>query len=235
MMNLRPVFAARHDQCIDAVRDFFDRPACLVADKRGFVIIDCHVSGKFNHAAQRGAVEERQTLARIENKRHAGGRELLGVLNHAVVAVRRDDAERDALRLVCAVQMRLHHRARVECGDLVVLEIGGDHRLRGIRVRQHAHVFLRQAEAVEPVDIELRVDGADRRHDARVAAQQVQRITDVAGAAAEFTAHRRHEKADVQDMHLLGQDVFPKAAFEGHDVVVGERTANERGQGERSC
>jgi hypothetical protein len=40
------------------------------------------------------AVEHRQPLAGVEDEGHAGVGELLRVLQHAVAAVRRDDAER---------------------------------------------------------------------------------------------------------------------------------------------
>ena len=60
-------------------------------------------------------------------------------------------------------------------------------------------------------------------------------VGDVARAAAELAAHRRHEEADVQHVDLVRQDVVAEAALEGHDVVVGERAADERSQGERSC
>jgi 1-aminocyclopropane-1-carboxylate deaminase/D-cysteine desulfhydrase-like pyridoxal-dependent ACC family enzyme len=51
-----------------------------------------------------------------------------------------------------------------------------------------------QAEAVETLEIAVRVVRADRRHDACVAAEQVQRVRDVPRAAAEFATHRRHEE-----------------------------------------
>ena len=40
------------------------------------------------------AVEHRQALARVEDEGNAGGRELRGVLDHRLAAVRRDDPER---------------------------------------------------------------------------------------------------------------------------------------------
>ncbi len=43
------------------------------------------------------AIEQRHGLAQIENKRHAGGGELRGVLNHSLAAVGRDDADFDGL------------------------------------------------------------------------------------------------------------------------------------------
>ena len=58
---------------------------------------------------------------------------------HAVAAVRRDDAERDVLDVVDAILVRAVHRARVERGDLVVVEVGDDERLRGVGAGDRAH------------------------------------------------------------------------------------------------
>ena len=97
------------------------------------------------------AVEHRQPLARVENERDAGRVELARVLQHAVAPVGRDDAERDAAASPTWFSMRMIHRARMESGDLVVVEIGRDERLRGECARALPHVLLRQPELVKPV------------------------------------------------------------------------------------
>ena len=53
------------------------------------------------------------------------------MLEHAVTAIRCDDGERHALRVVHAVFMRGHHGAWVKSGNLVVVGIGGNKGLRG--------------------------------------------------------------------------------------------------------
>ncbi len=58
---------------------------------------------------------------------------------HAVAAVRRDHTERDACVGRHHVDVRVVHRARVERGDLVVVEIGRDEGLCGVLVVERAH------------------------------------------------------------------------------------------------
>ncbi len=231
----RAVLAARNDEGVDPAGDFIFGPSRLVAHQLGLVVVDRYEGRKFNAAAQRRTVEQRQALARIEHERHPGPGEFFHVLHHPVEAVGADDRELDARRVARVVQVRLHHRARVERRDLVVVEIGRDHRLRRISLGQHANVIAAQAELLEPVEIRLRVERAYRPHDARIAAEQVQRVRDVARAAAEFAAHRRHQEAQVDEVHLVGQDVLAEPPLESHDGIVGDRAANQRSQGVRSC
>ncbi len=68
---------------------------------------------------------------------------------------------------------------------------------------------------------------AHRRHDQRMAAQQLQVVGDVARAAAVFAAHLRHQEGDVEDVDLFGQDVVLELVLEHHDGVVGHRTADQ--------
>ena len=68
---------------------------------------------------------------------------------------------------------------------------------------------------------------ADRRHRDRVAAQQLQVVGDVAGAAAELAAHARHQERHVQDVHLVRQDVVLELVLEHHDGVVGQGAADQ--------
>src|SRR5258708_19253735 len=88
VMDMRALFVERDNQRLDLAGDLFDRPTRFVAHQFGFVIVDSYVSSKFNHAAQRLTVEQRQTLTRIENKRHAGPRQMLGMLGHGSATVR---------------------------------------------------------------------------------------------------------------------------------------------------
>ena len=61
----------------------------------------------------------------------------------------------------------------------------------------------------------------------RLAAQQLEVVGDVAGAAAELAAHARHQERHVQDVHLVRQDVVLELVREHHDGVVGERSADQ--------
>ena len=68
---------------------------------------------------------------------------------------------------------------------------------------------------------------AHRRHDERIAAEQLQVVGDIAGAAAEFAPQLRYEEGHVQDVDLVRQDVVLEMAMEDHDVVVGDRAADQ--------
>ena len=80
------------------------------------------------------AIEHRQTLAGIEYKWNIGVFELLRMLEHGVASIRRNNAELDICALFDFGFVRLHHRAGVKRGDLVVVFVGHDHGLRGIGV-----------------------------------------------------------------------------------------------------
>jgi hypothetical protein len=133
--------------------------------------------------------------------------ELARMLQHAFPPVRRDDAELDALRLVHVVRVRVVHRPGMERGDLVVVEIGRDERLRGEGVGDPADVALRQAQFLQPVVVGL-VIIPHRRHDERLAPQHLEGVGDVAGAAAELAPQVGHEKRDVQDVGCSGRMVL---------------------------
>ena len=60
--------------------------------------------------------------------------------------------------------MRMEHRSRVEGGDLLVVEIGGDERLGGEGARHLAHMVLPQAQPFHAVALGAEVL-AYRRHD----------------------------------------------------------------------
>ncbi|KAG1264749.1 hypothetical protein G6F65_014310 [Rhizopus arrhizus] len=116
----------------------------------------------------------------------------------------------------------------MEGGDLVVVVVGGDERLRGEQLIDHAHARQVDAQAFEvfAVRAEVRPHGA---HRARLAAQQAQVVGDVAGAATELAAHARHQEGHVQDVHLVRQDVILELVREHHDGVEGKRTTDQSG------
>ena len=58
------------------------------------------------------AVEHRQALARIEDEGNVRRLELLGVLQHGLAAIGRDDAQANVLARRDAGDVRLLHRAR---------------------------------------------------------------------------------------------------------------------------
>ena len=148
------------------------------------------------------------------------------VLQHRFAAVGADDAEFHVRHVAHVVLIRAHHRAGMERGDLVVVEIGGDERLRGVQVVDHLDVRQVDAATFEVLAVRREIL-SDRAHRQRFAAEQFQVVADVARTAAEFLAHARHEERHVQHVHLVGQDVVLELILEHHDGVVGERTADQ--------
>ncbi|MNS81620.1 hypothetical protein D3C72_1153340 [compost metagenome] len=196
------------------------------------VVIDCHVTGEFNELPQVFPVEQGHGLTQVKDERHARLGELARVVQHALAAVGRDDAQARgagaAQRILDVVQLRLAHCARVEGGDLVVVQVGGDHGLRREGLGQHADVAGGDLQLAQVFQVGLGI-GADGGHHHRVAAEHFQRVGDVAGAAAELAAHAGHQERDVQHMDLVRQDVFAEASVERHDGVVGDGAADQAG------
>jgi hypothetical protein len=149
------------------------------------------------------------------------------VLQHTLAPVRRNDAQTHILRILDVIRMRVIHGARMESGDLIVVEIGGNESLCREGVRNLANMTLRQLQLVEAIGVGL-IIVADGGHDQRLAAQHLQRVRDVAGATAELAAHVRHQKCDVENMKLIGKDVVPETVVEHHDSVIGNGAANQR-------
>ena len=225
-MDRRALRTAGDDVGLHHAGDVLRAPAGAFLQQVGFVIVDGDVGGLFDERAQLGAVEQRHRLAWIEHEWNTRFAELPRVLDHALVTVGADDADADPGHIAHMVVMAAHHRARVEGGDLVVVQIGGDEGLRREQFRDFPDVVQRDVELFE-----IRAIGAevlpDGRHRNRMAAQQFQVVGDVARAAAELTAHARHQEGHVQDVHLVRQDVVLELVLEHHDGVVGERTADQ--------
>jgi hypothetical protein len=112
--------------------------------------------------------------------------------------------------------------------SLVVVQIRRDECLCGQRARHLAHEAAIDLEPVQVIEVGLTVL-ANRRDWPRRSVQQSQVVGDVAGASAELPAQRRYEERNVQDVHLVGQDVLLEAPREQHDRVEGERAADQCG------
>jgi hypothetical protein len=114
----------------------------------------------------------------------------------------------------------------MEGGDLVVVVVGGDEGLRREQLVDHLDAIERDALFREPVAVRAEVL-AHGRHRDRVAAEQLEVVGDVAGAAAELAAHARHQEGHVEDVHLVRKDVVLELVREHHDGVVGQRAADQ--------
>ena len=122
--------------------------------------------------------------------------------------------------------MRVAHRAEVKSRNLVVVQVGGDHRLGSVGILHHAHVA-----AVDPVTVEPLLVGAeilaDRAHRHAIAAEQFEAVGNVARTATELAAHVRRDEAHVQHVNVLRQDVRLEVIREHQDRVVRKRATDQ--------
>ena len=171
------------------------------------------------------ATEQRHRLTRVEDERDVRVRELPGVRDHAVAPVRRADADRDAAVRRNPLLRGVRHRAGMEGGELVRVEVRRDVGLGGVLVVERLDVAQRHPVALHPLAVwpEVVPDGA---HRVRVAVEQPQVVGDVARTAAEVAAQGRHDEGDVQQVDLVRQDVVPEAPGVDHHRVVGKRAAD---------
>ena len=113
------------------------------------------------------------------------------MLEHAIAAVGGDDGQCRLAGVSDVVEMRKTHCSWVKRRDLVVVEICGDEGLGGETALDLTHVGAWQIQCVETAQIGFGVL-ANRRHDQRIALQQFEVVSNVAGAPAEFSAHFRN-------------------------------------------
>ena len=223
--DLATVRAQRDHQALHPLRYLRAGQACPVTQQFGFVVINRDPGRQLDKMRQVLAVKHGQTLTWIEHKRNAGGLELLGMLQHGVAPVRRDDADADigARRNFCRV--RLAHRPRMEGGDLVVVAVRHDHGLGGVGVAHLPDKLGADAQGVQTRHI-LGAIGTHSRHGQGRSAQLLQAVGNVAGATAKLPAQGRHEKRHIEDVQLVGQDLLGKAPLKRHDGVKGQGTTN---------
>eukprot|EP00825_Cyclidium_porcatum_P029940 TRINITY_DN3184_c0_g1_i14.p1 TRINITY_DN3184_c0_g1~~TRINITY_DN3184_c0_g1_i14.p1 ORF type:complete len:414 (-),score=39.68 TRINITY_DN3184_c0_g1_i14:727-1968(-) len=229
-VDLGPLATARYDQRLHFASQLFQAAPGTVTKQLGLVIVEAGVIGQLDEIEQFVAVEHRQALARIENEGHVGIRKVTGVLHHALAAIRRDDAE-FGIGTFNLVQMRKSHRPWMEGGDLIVVEVGRDESLCREAATDLADMATRQAELVEAIEIGCCIV-AHGGHDRRLATEQHQVVGNIAGAAAKFAAHFRHQESHIKDVDLLRQDVVLEAVRKDHDVVKGQGTADQCCHGE---
>ena len=149
------------------------------------------------------------------------------MLQHGVAPIGGDDAQAHTFDRTDLDLVGQAHRTRVKGGDLVVVAVGHDHRLRGIGVGHGAHPTGVNAQALQALDVGATVV-AQSRHRVSLATELVQAVSDVARAAAIVTAQSRHQKRHIQNVQLVGQDLLGKAPFKIHDGVKSQGSTNQR-------
>lgn len=192
------------------------------------VVVHGNPGGLGDEVPELVAVKHGQALPGVENEWNARLGQLRCMSQHRVPSVRCHDGDADVVPPWNVGQVGLLHGARVEGGDLVVVGVGDDHRLRGVGVGHLQHLPGVDAQAVEPVEVSLAVV-AHRGHHHRLAAERGQRVGDVAGAASELAAQRRHQERDIQDVDLIREYLLGESALEVRDGVERKRAANQDG------
>ena len=198
-----------------------------VAEHLAFVVVDSDPIRILNEPGQLLTIEHRQALTWVKHKRDARSFELLRMLQHGVAPIGRDDAQAHPFDRTDLDLVGQTHRTRVKGGDLVVVAVGHDHRLRGIGVGHGAHPTGVNAQALQALDVGAAVV-AQSRHRVSLATELVQAVSDVARAAAKVTAQSRHQKRHIQNVQLVGQDLLGKAPFKIHDGVKSQGSTNQR-------
>src|ERR671936_1891453 len=148
------------------------------------------------------------------------------MLQHAFLSVGRDDGKARTKLARDVIFVSEIHRSWVERGDLVVVEIGGDESLRGELPRDLLEERRADVEAPQALEIRTAVL-ADGSHQQRRLAEKLQVVRNVSRRPAELATHLRRQKAHVEDVQLVGQQMVSEAIREYHDRVVGDRAGDE--------
>ena len=157
-VDLRALRAAGGDVGLDLAGDGLLVPAGALLQQVGLVVVDGDVVGLFDEVAQLLAVEQRHRLAGIEDEGDAAPRRIPA--RSAACPRGRPGLTMPKVTPGTSLHVVLvaaHHRARVEGGDLVVVEVGGDERLRGEQLVDHLDVVEGDAVLVEPLAVRAEV------------------------------------------------------------------------------
>lgn len=228
----RPGAAAGDHQGLHQIQDRAGVQTGLVRHQLPFVIIEDQPGGALEALQQFGFVQHRHILAGVENKRDVRRRELAGVLQHALPAIRGDDAYADALGHGHRVLVGMRHGPQLESGDLVVVQVRGDEALGGEHPVYDLDVARVYAALLQPGPVGREVR-PHRPHGQAIRAQELHVVGDVARTAAELALHLRHHETHIQEVDFFRQDVVPEGIQKRHDMVIGEGAADKRSHGRR--
>jgi hypothetical protein len=167
------------------------------------------------------AAEHGQALPGVEYERNTRFMKLTGMIEHALAAIRSDNAKADTDGVADPVFMRVVHGARMERGDLVIGQIGRDERLGRVGASNLADMAAIDAQTAQALAVNLKIIPY-RRHDHWLARQQFHRVRDIAGATTKLPTHFRNQERDIQDVNLVRQDVISEMVVKDHDAVIGE-------------
>ena len=114
----------------------------------------------------------------------------------------------------------------MKAGDLVVVEIGSDVAVGRERTRHCTQRIQPDAKASHAITI-FRTVVANRSADYRRTTEQLQRVGDVARAAAKFAPHVLHQKRHADLVRRPRHDVLGKAPRKHANRVKGHRATNQ--------
>src|SRR3569832_2514703 len=117
---------------------------------------------------------------------------MLRMLQHAVPAIGGDNGQFYLAGVSHFIVVRKCHRAGMEGGDLVSIAIGREKGLRRIGVLNCLYAAAGDIEIVQTFKVRRSVL-AYGRHDQRIAVEELEVVSDVAGAPAELAADSRNE------------------------------------------
>ena len=172
----------------------------------------------------------RNGLSGIEDKGNARPVQLLGMLLHGLLAIRRNDGHRGARVERHGVEVGLGHGARVKGRELVLAPVRHDHALCGVAVRQHGNMVCGDAELAQPFEVVAAIL-ADRGHRNRLSAELLDGIGHVGSTSPEVAAHARRQEGDIELVDLIGEDMVGKVAVEFHEHVEGHGAGNQNRHG----
>ncbi len=210
------------------------RPAGLLLEQGGLVLVGEQQVGAVDQAADHLAVGPRQLLGRVGHERVAALPALLGVPDHRGRVVRADDHQvqgpdpgghRGELD-----HRGLRHRAGVERGDLVAGHVGGAGEPGGVLDVGPAHALGVHAVPLQPrvVVVEVAAHRADQH---RGQAQQAHAVGHVRPGPAAVLHQVVDEEGQRDVLHLALDELLAERTREGHQVVGGDRTGHGDGHG----
>ncbi|MNL58496.1 hypothetical protein D3C87_1821370 [compost metagenome] len=95
-------------------------------------------------------IKHRQALAGVKHKRDTCIVAFLGVLEHGISAIWRNNRQRNVTRIIHAVGVGILHGARVKGRDLVIIHIRGDKCLRRISAGNRLDVLWIDIVLLQP-------------------------------------------------------------------------------------
>ena len=146
---------------------------------------------------------------------------MLGVLQHRIPSVRRNNAKFDIGSCRDFGQVRKVHGTRMKTIDLVVVNIRDDHGLGRVGVVNCSHKLCRYSLRLHALDIRTTIQ-AHCGHGQWCTAKLFECVGNIARASPKIATQRRHQKRDIENVQLIRQDLLTEPTLEIHDGVEGQ-------------